>query len=62
MTEEKISKMRNVIIELEMALFWISKNTHPWGSGDIYTWKDLALKMAKVAREALESLDKGENR
>jgi hypothetical protein len=42
------------MVELELALFWISKQSHPYGG---ITWKDLALQMAEVAREALEQLD-----
>lgn len=40
--------------ELELALLRIARHYDPVGN---FTWKDLALQMAEVAREALEYLD-----
>lgn len=56
MTEEKKNL---VIMELQFALTRIANHHDPVGN---VTWKDLALQMAEVAREALNYLDKGENR
>lgn len=43
-----------VMMELEFALTRIANHYDPVGD---FTWKDLALEMAEVAREALEYLD-----
>jgi hypothetical protein len=40
--------------ELELALLRIANHYDPVGD---FTWKDLALEMAEVAREALGYLD-----
>lgn len=56
MTEEK---KELVMVELKFALTRIANHYDPVGN---VTWKDLALQMAEVAKEALNYLDKGENR